>query len=92
MHCITKTLTVFDALLDFNKKTFLINYNSAFNNFDKNGTVVWNDTILQLQLYGKYFAELRLRTGELYKVYNSSYSIEFDKQQRGLSSISFETK
>ncbi|KFZ26533.1 MAG: Transposon Tn10 TetD protein [Candidatus Izimaplasma bacterium HR2] len=87
-----RTFTVFDALLDLENKTFSFNYNSAFNNFDKKGTVKWEGNILQVQLDGKYFAELRLGTGELYKLYNSSYAIEFENQRRGLSSISFETK
>jgi hypothetical protein len=87
-----KTFTVFDALLDFEKKTFSLNYNSAFNNFGKKGIVKWEDKLLQVQLDKKYFAELRLGTGELYKLYNSNYAIEFDMQQRGLASISFETK
>jgi len=87
-----KTFTIFDALLDLKNKTFSYNYNSAFNNFDKQGTIVWNDGILQVQLDGKYFSELRLGTGELYKLYNSQHAIEFKDKRRGLSSISFETK
>lgn len=87
-----KTFTIFDALLDLKNKKFSINYNSAFNNFDKEGTIVWNDGVLEVQLDGKYFSELRLGTGELYKLYNSQFAIEFDNRQRGLSSISFETK
>lgn len=86
------TFTVFDVLLNLEDKTFSYNFNSGFNNFDKVGTVKWEGKLLQVQLDGKYFAELRLGTGELYKLYNSCYAIEFDNQRRGLSSISFETK
>lgn len=87
-----KTFAVFDVLLDLEKKTFSYNYNSGFNNFDQVGSLKWEEGILQVQLDGEYFAELRLGTGELYKLYNSSYAIEFKKGQQGLASISFETK
>jgi len=88
----TKTFTIFDVLCDLNKKTYSFNYNSGFNNFDKKGSIVWNCDILEVQLDNRYFSELRLGTGELYKMYNSSYAIEFEDGRRGLSSVSFETK
>ncbi|KFZ25772.1 MAG: hypothetical protein KQ78_02026 [Candidatus Izimaplasma bacterium HR2] len=52
---------------------------------------MWNSNVLEIRLDNEYFAELRLGTGELYKLYNSSHAIEFDKNLRGLSSISFDT-
>ncbi len=88
----SKTFSIFDALCNLETKKCLYNYNSGFNNFDKTGTIVWNQGVLEVQLDNKYFSELRLGTGELYKLYNSSYAIEFDSQQRGLSSILFNTK
>lgn len=87
-----RTFTVYDALLDLNKKSLMYNFNSGYNNFFKKGSIVWNGDVLEVQLDNKYFSELRLGTGELYKMYNSSYAIEFEDSRRGLSSISFETK
>ncbi len=87
-----ETFTVFDVLCDLDKKTYSFNYNSGFNNFDKTGTIVWNSSVLEVQLNKKYFAELRLGTGELYMLYNTNHVIEFENKRRGLSSISFETK
>ena len=86
-----ETFTVFDILVNLQTKNYSYNYNSAFNNFDKKGTLVWNSNTLEIRLDNEYFAELRLGTGELYKLYNSSYAIEFKHNLRGLSSISFET-
>ena len=86
-----KTFMIYDALLDLERKHYSYGYNSGFNNFDKQGTLVWNSDVLEIRLNNKYFAELRLGTGELYKLYNSRHVIEFEGRLRGLSAIYFPT-
>ena len=87
-----KTFMIYDSLLDLERKHYSYGYNSGFNNFDKQGILKWNSNVLEIRLDNQYFAELRLGTGELYKLYNSRYAIEFEGRLRGLSAISYPTK
>ncbi len=87
-----KTFMIFDALLDLESKQYTYNYNSGFNNFNKQGSLVWNSNVLEVRLSNQYFSELILGSGELYKLYNSRHVIEFEGKLRGLSAIYFSSE